>query len=221
MIHHHPDTRLLSEHASGALELAPSTCVSLHLNYCEQCRRRHRQLQDLGSALFEKLQPRNVSEHLLDTVMARLDEEAEPLSYRSPSSTAAGDGGYPALVQRLMRGDYADLDWQRMGRNVRICRLRTGDRNNEFALYHIRASGSIPQHSHRGNELTLVLEGSFSDEEGRYSAGDFLMRDAQDRHTPTATRDRDCICVGVLDAPVRFTDWRFRAANPFLRLQAS
>ncbi len=216
MATHHPDTRLLNEHAAGSLALAQSVCVTLHLNYCEQCRRVHQQLNDLGSAMFEKLAPSTVSAQLLDSVMARLDAEAEPLSYRTHEVA----GGTPPLVQRLMHRDYQDLDWRRIGGHVRICHLRTGDPENEFALYHIKAGGKIPRHTHRGTELTLVLEGSFSDEAGHYEAGDFLIRDAQHQHTPTATRDRDCVCIGVLDAPVRFTDWRFRAANPFLRLNA-
>ena len=69
--------------------------------------------------------------------------------------------------------------------------------------------------------MTLVLEGGFSDDEGHYGVGDFVMRDAEQQHSPTATRDRDCICIGVLDAPIKFTDWKYRAINPFLKIQPS
>jgi putative transcriptional regulator len=120
-----------------------------------------------------------------------------------------------------MNGDYEDLEWRRINSALQISQLRTGDREHEFALYHIKAGGRIPQHTHRGTELTLVLEGSFSDEEGVYQQGDFLLRDAQDTHTPTAARSADCICIGVLDAPIRFTPWNYRILNPFLRLHAS
>ena len=217
MINHHPDTRLLNEFASGALPLAQSVCVSLHLKYCDQCQRNHRRLQQLGAAMFEKLAPQTIDASLLQSVMSQLDEEP-PLSY-----TRASDDGddYPALVQRLMDGDYDQLDWDRVNADLRISRLRTGDRDNEFALYHIKAGGSIPKHTHRGTELTLVLDGSFSDEEGVYHEGDFLMRDAENVHTPTAARTGDCICVGVLDAPIRFTQWNYRPLNPFLKLHAN
>jgi len=123
------------------------------------------------------------------------------------------------LMQRLISGEYDDLDWDRINSRLRISRLRTGDPVNEFALYHIKAGGTIPKHTHRGTELTLVLEGSFSDEEGVYQEGDFLMRDAGHVHTPTAARIGDCVCVGVLDAPIRFTQWNYRPLNPFLKLQ--
>lgn len=218
MINYHPDTRLLNEYASGTLPLAQSVCLSLHLNYCEQCRRSHQQLQQLGSALFEELSPQQVDDSVLRTVLSRLDEEPEPLRY---SNGNAANDDCPALIQRLMHDSYEDLEWKNISKKVHISRLHTGDVDNEFALYRIDAGASIPKHTHRGTELTLVLEGGFSDEEGHYEVGDFIMRDAQQQHTPTATQDRDCICIGVLDAPIRFTDWKYRAINPFLRLQAS
>ena len=225
MINHNPDTRLLNEFSSGTLPLAQSACVSLHLKYCEQCHRQHQKLQQLGSALFESLSPQQVDDSLLRTVLNRLDDEQTPLSYSSSSASIdasedADDESYPALVQRLMSGKHDDLDWQRISSGLRISRLRTGDVDNEFALYKIKAGGTIPKHTHRGTELTLVLEGSFSDEEGHYSRGDFIMRDAEHVHTPTASLDGDCICVGVLDAPVKFRGWNYRALNPFLKLHA-
>lgn len=217
MINHHPDARLLNEFASGTLPLAQSICVSLHLKYCKKCQRDNRRLQQLGAAMFEKLAPQQVDDSLLQSVLSRLDEQP-PLAY---ASTGGDTSGQPALMQRLMAGSYDELEWDRLSSKLRISRLRTGDRDNEFALYHIRAGGTIPKHTHRGTELTLVLEGSFSDEEGVYQEGDFLMRDAGHVHTPTAARKGDCICVGVLDAPIRFTQWNYRPLNPFLRLHAS
>ncbi|MEE4192258.1 MAG: ChrR family anti-sigma-E factor [Halieaceae bacterium] len=216
MVTHHPDTRLLNEFASGSLPLAQSACVSVHLHFCERCRRQVNALQDMGAQMFDTLQPADVDEALLDGVLAHLDDDV-PLTYAS----RAKEDESPVLVQRLMAGDYQDLRWSRINKALQIARLRTGDPDNEFALYHIKAGGSIPCHSHKGNELTLVLEGSFSDEEGVYQQGDFLMRDAEDVHTPTASRTADCICIGVLDAPIRFKPWNYRLLNPFLQLQAS
>jgi putative transcriptional regulator len=215
MIKHHPDTQILTEYSSGSLPLAQSVCVSLHLNYCQHCQRNHQRLQQLGAALFEKLPPQQIDDSMLASVLSRLDEEP-PLSFDKPSDSDS----YPALVERLMSGNFDELNWNRMTSSLRISRLRTGDTQNELALYHIKAGGSIPKHTHKGSELTLVLEGSFSDEEGVYHQGDFLYRDSEHVHTPTATRSADCVCVGVLDAPVQFKPWLYRPLNPFLKLQA-
>lgn len=218
MIKHHPDARLLNEFAAGSLSLAQSLCVAAHLNYCETCRRHHKQLQQLASAMFENLAPQTVDNSTLAAVLNRLDEKS-PLSHQSSDSLVEGED-YPALIQRLIHGDFQDLPWKRINSKLKISRLRTGDRENEAALYHIRAGGSIPEHTHKGNELTLVLEGSFSDEEGVYQQGDFLMRDSGHKHTPTAAKTGDCVCLGVLDASIEFTGWNYRLLNPFLRLNA-
>lgn len=42
------------------------------------------------------------------------------------------------------------------------------------------------------------------------------MRRPGDVHA--ALQSEDCICLAVLDAPLRFTDWKFRWMNPFLKL---
>lgn len=218
MVNFHPDTRLLNDFSAGSLPLAQSVCVSMHLGYCEQCQRQSKQLQQIGAGMFEKLQPADVGEDLLESVMARLDE-APPLSYASGGDTLDLDD-HPALLQRLMKGDYADLEWRSIGSALQISHLQTGDPAHELALYHIKAGGSIPEHTHRGTELTLVMEGSFSDEDGVYQQGDFLIRAAEHKHSPTAAQAADCICIGVLDAPIRFTQWNYRPLNPFLRLHA-
>ena len=66
--------------------------------------------------------------------------------------------------------------------------------------------------------MTLILEGGFSDGDGVYHKGDFLFRDADHSHAPTALQSEDCICLAVLDAPLKFTGWKHRWMNPFVQL---
>lgn len=212
---YHPDLDLLTEHAAGNLPLAQAACISVHMNYCDQCRRSSDQLQSLGAALFDGLQPEPVGDAMLNAVLARLDD-TPPLSYVGASGWAAGNT--PAILQRLMKGDLTDLVWKKITNSLRISYLKTGDPNYEFALYHIKAGGRIPKHTHQGSEMTLVLEGGFSDGDGSYHPGDFLLRQPGDVHAPTAVQSEDCICLAVLDAPLKFTDWKYRWMNPLLQL---
>ncbi|HAN28275.1 MAG TPA: transcriptional regulator [Haliea salexigens] len=213
----HPSVDLLTEYVAGILPLAQSACISAHLNYCPQCQQQSARLQDLGAVLFDSLTPVPVGDALLNTVLARLDEEP-PLSYRRAQDPAVGR--LPALLQRLMKGDFSELSWNKITSSLRISYLKTGDPGYEFALYHIKAGGKIPEHTHRGSEMTLVLQGGFSDAAGSYHEGDFLFREASDTHAPTALQSEDCICLAVLDAPLRFTSWKYRWMNPFLQLRA-
>ncbi len=213
----HPSLDLLTEYAAGSLSLAQSACISAHLNYCDSCSRTVNQLQAVGAAMFEQLHPEPVGDALLDRVLARLDEEA-PLSY--PKPTRSEQDATPALLQRLMAGDFSDLSWKKITEVLRTTQIKTGDPHFEFSLLHIKAGGEIPAHDHRGSEMTLVLQGGFSDAEGSYHPGDFIYRSSDDVHAPRAFADEDCICLAVLDAPLRFTGWKYRWMNPLLRLQA-
>lgn len=215
MAKYHPALDLLTEHAAGNLPLAQAACVSAHMNYCEDCQRASGQLQDLGAVLFDGLPGETVGDAQLEAVLARLDDQA-PLSYARPSASA----GMPALLQRLMSGNFTDLVWKKITSSLRISYLKTGDPNFEFALYHIKAGGRIPEHTHRGSEMTLILEGGFSDADGSYNQGDFILREPSDVHAPTAVQSEDCICLAVLDAPLKFTGWKYRWMNPFLQLRA-
>ena len=215
MTNFHPDLELITEYAAGSLSLAQGACVSIHVNQCRRCQRIAGQLTDLGASLFEALEPAPVGDAQLNAVLARLDDE-KPLEYAHGKSSASST---PAILQRLMRGDFSDLNWRNIGSALRISYLKTGDPDHEFALYHIRAGGRIPEHTHRGTDMTLILEGGFSDANGSYHKGDFLIRRPGDVHAPTALQSEDCICLAVLDAPLRFTDWKFRWMNPFLKLR--
>jgi putative transcriptional regulator len=213
----HPDLDLMTEYSAGTLPFAQAACISVHIGYCEHCQKLADQLSDIGAALFEKLEPLSVGDTQLNAVLARLDEEP-PLAY---TKQAEVKGSTPALLQRLMSGDFSDLTWKKIGSALRISYLKTGDTTHEFALYHIKAGGCIPEHTHRGGEMTLVLEGAFSDAEGTYHKGDFIFRQPGDVHAPTALQSEDCICLAVLDAPLTFTNWKFRWMNPFLKLHAT
>ena len=123
-------------------------------------------------------------------------------------------------VKQIRKGNLDELQWKKVTRSLRIADLGDIDGAAEFSLYHIAEGGRIPQHNHSGTEMTLVLQGGFSDESGSYHAGDFITREAGDIHAPTALPGGDCICLAVLESPLRFTRWHHRWLSPLLQLRA-
>ncbi|MEM7258898.1 MAG: cupin domain-containing protein, partial [Pseudomonadota bacterium] len=67
--------------------------------------------------------------------------------------------------------------------------------------------------------ITVVLCGSFSDQDGVYKAGDFIVRQPGETHRPMVTEDEECICLSVCDAPVKFTGVFTRLLNPLVAYQ--
>ena len=76
----------------------------------------------------------------------------------------------------------------------------------------------MPDHSHNGLELTLVLQGSFSDATGRFGVGDLEIADEDLEHTPVADPGDACICLAATDAPLRFRAIVPRLLQPLFRI---
>lgn len=215
MVKHHPDTNTLLEFAASSLPAAQSVVVSTHLQFCSECRQRLAQLESLGATMFENAEPVDIDPSVFDNVLARLDEVEE--------DRAANDASASTLswtVKQIRKGNLDQLQWKKVTRSLRIADLGEIDGAAEFSLYHIAEGGRIPQHNHSGTEMTLVLQGGFSDEGGSYHAGDFITREAGDIHAPTALSGGDCICLAVLESPLRFTSWHHRWLSPLLQLRA-
>lgn len=215
MITHHPDTNTLTEFAANSLSCAQSIVVATHLDTCELCQQRLAELECIGSALFESAEPVDVDASLFDSVLAKLDEVEE--------AAAANDANASDLawtVKQVRQGNLSGLNWRKVTKTLKIADLGAIDGAAEFSLYHIAEGGSIPQHNHSGTETTLVLQGGFSDETGSYHAGDFITREAGEEHSPAAIAGGDCICLAVLEAPLRFTRWHHRLLSPLLQLRA-
>ena len=80
------------------------------------------------------------------------------------------------------------------------------------SLLHIDPGGSVPEHTHNGFELTLLLAGSFTDEQGEYVAGDFIMLDKRHQHHPVS--EHGCLCYTVANDSLHFTQGINKLLNP-------
>lgn len=69
---------------------------------------------------------------------------------------------------RSLRGATAN-DWRRIAPGVRWSRVTLPDAAANLYLLRVDAGKSLPVHSHRGGELTLVLHGAFHDGSERFA----------------------------------------------------
>ncbi len=217
-MNHHPEHDLLEQYAAGTLPLPVALCVSVHVGLCAQCGMEVQALQALSGMLLESLPAVPVADSVLQNVFAQIDSVAAPAaSHRAAAPTAAGDGRVPSALRKLVPNGYEHLRWSRVLPSLRIATLDTGCDDYTVMLHRVTAGGSVATHDHRGQEFTLVLNGSFSDEFGVYSDGDFILREPAQPHRPLAALNEECLCLAVQQAPVRFTGFFWRLLNPFLR----
>ncbi|MDZ7904499.1 MAG: ChrR family anti-sigma-E factor [Cypionkella sp.] len=213
-INHHLNDDLLMAYAAGTLPEAFSLAAATHISLCDDCRAALAAQEALGGAVLNMQGEAVMNAGALDAVLARLD--AAP-----PTPPAKQHARHPVLPSPLLDyvgGDLASVKWRPLGMGVRQAILTTRDRGASARLLYIPAGQAVPDHGHRGMELTLVLQGAFRDETQRFARGDIEIAGEADEHTPVAEAGMDCICLAVTDAPLRFKGMIPRLMQPVFRI---
>jgi putative transcriptional regulator len=210
--HHLPDN-LLMAYATGNLPEAFHLVVATHLSMCDECRAQAASFDALGGALIEEMSHVAMSEGSLEACLGRLD--ATPVHRRN--SVVPRKGVLPAPLQAYVGGDVDAVRWKTLGMGVKQAILPTG-RGARARLLYIPAGAAVPDHGHRGTELTLVLQGAFRDETDRFGPGDVEVADEDLNHQPIAEAGMDCICLAATDAPLRFNALIPRILQPVFRI---
>jgi len=199
---------LLARFAAGQLPLALHALVSAHLMISGRNRGFVSDLEGLRAQAFEKVPPCALSQRdkMLDAILA---QTSAPVAKPSVCQL-------PEPLVRLIGKDLSEINWRRTLPGIRDFHF-DADEGVETTLYYIKAGSRVPAHTHEGSEVTLVLQGAFVDQTGRYGLGDLAFGDAEIDHQPMVTRDGDCLCFAVIDAPLRFTGPIGRHLNRFVR----
>ncbi|MGH1354805.1 MAG: ChrR family anti-sigma-E factor [Thalassovita sp.] len=207
--HHLPDHLLLA-YAAGTLSHPYAVVVATHVSMCDACRARVAAHAHAGGHLLEStVKDAPMSAGAKDQLMGMLDLPAEV------PSAPQRDGIYPAPVVEALKN--APPRWKRMGMGSRQCILHNGPEGSVRLLY-IPAGQAVPDHGHNGLELTLVLQGAFHDETGRFGVGDVEVADDDLEHTPIAEDGAPCICLAATDANLRFRALVPRLLQPLFRI---
>ena len=205
---------LLAAHAAGRLPPPLALIVASHLALSPESRKRYRSFEAAGGVLLERLEPARLAPGAWQRLCARLDgEPPEPVP--PPRPVPAAMRRLPAPLREVLPGSLDELRWRGFG-GVAEAVLDLGTPGYRTTLMRVRGGKAVPRHTHEGNELTLVLEGSFHDELGRYARGDLAITDPTVKHQPVADEGQDCLCLAVTDARLRLTGPLGRLLNPFM-----
>ncbi len=221
MVKYHPDVRFLTDYSAGTLPRSQALCVAAHLHFCSGCKSRVLELMELGAEFFEQQDTIKTSSNSFETLVNRIKDDSNSSIPITKANHLKVDEKRPTklprAIHKLCDGDLTSLDWKSIGKNFRFSNLkvRDHDRKRETSLFYIKAGGNVPQHKHQGDEITVVLEGSFSDNEDRYHVGDFVVRTKGETHKPVASQNEDCLCLSTLDSPITISNPLVRILLPF------
>ncbi|TYK66209.1 ChrR family anti-sigma-E factor [Colwellia echini] len=226
MIKHHPKFELLELFVNGELPASLSAGIAIHAEMCPKC-------QEKIALLTEQIAAVNFEKELSDPFLItddiddfsgeeslgglNIDDMVANITQAQPSQntklTINKSVTYQGKSYALPRA-LANMEVGKAANIGKLSRSRIQLNENEVrtSLLHIAPGGGVPEHTHKGFELTLLLEGTFSDEDGEYIKGDFIMLDSSHQHHPISKNG--CLCYTVANGALHFTQGINKLLNP-------
>jgi putative transcriptional regulator len=205
-IRHHLDAATLMSFAAGSMPEALAAVAAAHISLCPSCARAARQMERIGSAMFAQLAPTPIRRTA--PVLAMRSDEANVEAGERPQRGA--------LACAIGTDDLDQVRWRRLGPGIWHHRLAAT--SGDLRLLKVAPGRRMPEHGHAGQELTLMLRGSYQDETGRYLPGDVADLDTEIEHTPIADAETGCICLIASERPARFKGLLSRIVQPLTGL---
>ncbi|MFD2166866.1 ChrR family anti-sigma-E factor [Thalassotalea euphylliae] len=212
MIKHHPTKELLVKFAEGDLPASLAAAVAVHVDMCPKCAEIVAEASEQNA--FEAFEMPEADTQLdalsitdmIDAITAS-EEIAITVDRKEKHISVKGqDYKLPTALTNMAMGS-----WTSLGKLARA-RFDVEEGPLHASLLQIQPGGTVPEHTHKGFELTLLLDGYFEDEMGTYGPGDFIMLDGEHTHNPTT--ENGCLCYTVADDALHFTQGFNKLLNP-------
>lgn len=215
-VRHQVSDELLMDYASGSLGESWSLAVSTHLALCPESRQRLEAMEMTGGALLTAIEPADRSVDAdWEKIRGLLSANVTPPPTKAVAPKV-DDAILPEPLRSYAGGDVDKLKWKQLGPGAYHFPIHTRDGEANVRLLRIPAGKPVPEHTHGGRELTVVLSGYFKDGDDVFRRGDFEEADEDLMHQPIAGEGEDCICLAVTDAPLKFKSWVVRLLQPVL-----
>ncbi|MCB1428124.1 MAG: ChrR family anti-sigma-E factor [Nitratireductor sp.] len=192
---------LLAHYSAGALPRPVHAMIGAHLEMRPDSRAIVAGMEAVAGDALASFEPAALTNHknMLDRVLQSAPGEGARLD-----SLRASSDVMPRALQDFTGFRADTIPWRSKLPGFKEVVLGEID-GCDARLFWIRPGRAIPEHTHSGSELTLVLDGGFFDEEGHYVRGDIAAADETVDHRPVADDDAPCICFAITTAPLRLT----------------
>jgi len=217
MIKSHPSEANLFQYVSGDLSPGLSLVMATHVDMCPHCQATVTDIEEtLARKMFGSTEPLLAMN--CEQMMEAIFSSPEPVKgFTAPLESMISLEGKRFNLPRTLAANQDRIGpWSHMVGKLWRAPMRVCD-DSSVNLIYMAEGATVPEHTHKGVEATLVVNGTFNDEHDSYHDGDFILLDANHRHSPQ-TQQEDCLTLAALDAPLHFTSGISRLLNPFSSL---
>ncbi len=204
--------------AEGSLSPAESLMVSAHCDMCSRCQMKVTDEVERVAMEFDKpVTSTHTQDQIYKSMFASITQlpADEANTYTRQGNAHIELDGRTFILPRTLRR-YVDSmgNWSSLVGRLWQAPVDLGACGVAHFIYMGRG-GSVPEHTHRGSEYTLVVNGKFSDGINTYDSGDFIYMDGEHTHSPHSEATEGCLVFSIVDQPLHFTSGIARLLNPF------
>ena len=219
MIKRHPSLEQLIAYAEGSLGSSESLIIAAHCDMCEHCAEKVRKLTtEIAEHHFNE--PEQASSSQMFSSMfesiTQLPMSSQIVANPEPANIEL-DGRKFELPRALARYAHSTGNWSKLVGKLWQAPVEIGGEHKANFIF-MEQGGSVPEHTHKGNELTLVINGEFSDGISQYGCGDFIAMNGAHTHAPFSDDKDGCLVFSIVSQPLHFTSGVARLLNPFSHL---
>ena len=208
-----PPEEMIADFATGAASPAVSLLMAAHLTQSPETRERLGVYEDACGAMLREERSDPLSDASFDAVMAKIDAgdtASEPQDRITHDRDPECPLPSPVLDRIGMKFD--EIPWKFRLPGVSVYDIEDAD-GHKVSLLRAKPGSSVPQHTHNGTELTLVMQGVLMDNGIEYHAGDVAVNTEDDDHRPRILGDEMCYCLIVQQGDLHFTGRFSRILN--------
>jgi len=221
MIKFHPKSSTLANFVEGTLPSVNSLIISAHCDMCPSCLDKIDELtQVAANGVFSNDIVESVTHRDYISMFECITREQSLVKtsiVETRNQFIEVDGRKFSLPKSLARLTGRIGEWSRLVGKLWLAPVDVGGPFLMQLLY-MEKGGYVPEHTHKGNEISLVLSGQFDDGSYQYSSGDYIALNQIHTHTPVSISDGGCLVVVCLDKPLQFTKGWANLMNPLSQL---
>ena len=206
MIKHHLHPEILMSYAAGNSSSELSLIIASHITVCSKCRKEVCLYEDIGGKVLEESLSVETKAETLDIILSKLDGLTSELI----TNTVIENNSFkniPVVLQKMLpEGNSLTEKWKKGIGGIKYfdINIESSSKGAHARMLSIPPGKKLPNHGHEAQELTLVLEGGFSDENGHYNVGDIAIEDENNVHSPIADSEEGCVCLVVYEGNLKF-----------------
>ena len=207
----HPSSGILELYANGSLSEGMDIFVKGHLHFCPICRSKIELLEMVaGELLSNSLDASKITPPSFQSVLEKI--AGNNLDHPEEIRPSIEGGTLPTMINNLVGRTSDDIKWRFRLPGISDYQI-SNNNGEEISLLKAEPGARIFQHTHEGEEATLVLSGALQDGKKVLRAGDVSVANEEHTHNPAIIGDEPCVCLIVMSGKVRFTGRFTRAIN--------